>query len=541
MPALPPALEGLASLAGNLSWSWHRQARALFKNLDEVTWHRTRHNPIRFLNEIEPSRLERAAADPTFVAELERVLQWMEGEQSNENTWFGRTWPDLRERPVAYFCAEFGFHNSVPIYSGGLGILAGDHCKGSSDLGLPLVAVGLFYQRGYFDQRVRLDGWQEDSDEIVDPDLIPITPLTGMRGAPYIAVIQTFGRPVHVRVWSMRVGRVPVYLMDTALEENHPDDRALLSKLYGEGEDLRLRQEWILGAGGVRVLRALGQEPAVWHANEGHASFMMLERVRELVASGTSFEEAVAAVRATSVFTTHTPVPAGHDNFDATHVADCMGPIWEELGISREHLFQLAENPRQPGRFDMTALAMRLSTHVNGVSQRHGLVSRTMWKGLWPDRPDLQVPIGAITNGVHMATWMANPMMELLDRHLGPDWWSWWTRLDNTEQEERIRSIDDLDLWRVHQGLREVLFRFMREDARRRFADDWKEATQVVGAGALLDPDAFTIGFARRFATYKRASLIFRDPERLHRLLVDGRRPVQLIVAGKALAEDHPG
>ena len=267
MPALPPALEGLASLAGNLSWSWHRQARALFKNLDEVTWHRTRHNPIRFLNEIEPSRLERAAADPTFVAELERVLQWMEGEQSNEHTWFGRTWPDLRERPVAYFCAEFGFHNSVPIYSGGLGILAGDHCKGSSDLGLPLVAVGLFYQRGYFDQRVRLDGWQEDSDEIVAPDLIPITPLTGMRGVPYIAVIQTFGRPVHVRVWSMRVGRVPVYLMDTALEENHPDDRALLSKLYGEGEDLRLRQEWILGAGGVRVLRALGQEPAVWHAN----------------------------------------------------------------------------------------------------------------------------------------------------------------------------------------------------------------------------------------------------------------------------------
>ncbi|HET9514064.1 MAG TPA: alpha-glucan family phosphorylase [Gemmatimonadales bacterium] len=541
MPALPPALEGLASLAGNLSWSWHRQARALFKNLDEVTWHRTRHNPIRFLNEIEPSRLERAAADPTFVAELERVLQWMEGEQSNEHTWFGRTWPDLRERPVAYFCAEFGFHNSVPIYSGGLGILAGDHCKGSSDLGLPLVAVGLFYQRGYFDQRVRLDGWQEDSDEIVAPDLIPITPLTGMRGVPYIAVIQTFGRPVHVRVWSMRVGRVPVYLMDTALEENHPDDRALLSKLYGEGEDLRLRQEWILGAGGVRVLRALGQEPAVWHANEGHASFMMLERVRELVASGKSFEEAVAAVRATSVFTTHTPVPAGHDNFDATHVADCMGPIWEELGISREHLFQLAENPRQPGRFDMTALAMRLSTHVNGVSQRHGLVSRTMWKGLWPDRPDLQVPIGAITNGVHLATWMANPMMELLDRHLGPDWWSWWTRLDNSKQEERIRTIDDLDLWRVHQGLREVLFRFMREDARRRFADDWKEATQVVGAGALLDPDAFTIGFARRFATYKRANLIFRDPERLHRLLVNARRPVQLIVAGKAHPADHPG
>ncbi|HEX9894888.1 MAG TPA: alpha-glucan family phosphorylase, partial [Gemmatimonadales bacterium] len=538
VPALPPGLEGLATLAANLSWSWHRQARALFRTVDEVTWHRCRHNPIQFLNAVEPARLEGIAADPTFRAELERVLQWMEGERSNELTWFGRTWPDLREHPVAYFCAEFGLHNSVPIYSGGLGILAGDHCKAASDLGVPLVALGLFYQKGYFDQRIRLDGWQEDSDEVVDPASIPVTPLVGMNGVPHVAVVQTFGRPVHVRVWSIQVGRVPIYLMDTALEQNHPDDRALLNKLYGEGEDLRLRQEWILGAGGVKVIRAVGVEPAVWHANEGHAAFMLLERIRELVAQGASFEEAVAAVRYSSVFTTHTPVPAGHDNFDADHVAECIGPVWEELGVAREHLFKLAENPRQPGRFDMTALALRLSTHVNGVSRRHGAVSRSMWSELWPGHTVDQVPIGAITNGVHMATWMANQMMELLDRHLGPDW---WTRLNEPDLLERIGSVDDAALWAVHLQLRDILFRFIREDARRRFADDWKEATQVVGAGALLDPSAFTIGFARRFATYKRANLIFRDPERLHRLLVDARQPVQLVVAGKAHPADTPG
>jgi starch phosphorylase len=538
MPILPTPVEGLALLATNLSWSWHRQARALFKRLDEAAWHRCRHNPITFLRDMEPARLEAAANDPSFRTELERVLQWMEGEKSNELTWFGRTYADLRSRPVAYFCAEFGLHNSVPIYSGGLGILAGDHCKAASDLGVPLVALGLFYQKGYFDQRIRLDGWQEDSDEVVDPATIPVTPLAGLQGAPHVAVIQTFGRPVYIRAWLMRVGRVPIYLLDTALEQNHEDDRALLNKLYGEGEDLRLRQEWILGAGGVRVIRALGIEPAVWHANEGHAAFMLLERVRELVAQGVAFEAAVAAVRHTSVFTTHTPVPAGHDNFDAEHVAQCIGPVWDELGVSREHFFHLAENPRHPGRFDMTALALRLSTHVNGVSRRHGGVSREMWAGLWPGRPSKEVPIGSITNGVHMATWMANEMMELLDKHLGPDW---WTRLQERDLLEQIATLNDQELWGVHLYLRQVLFRVLREDARRRFADDWKEATQVVGAGALLDPNAFTIGFARRFATYKRADLIFRDPERLHRLLTSFRRPVQLVVAGKAHPADNPG
>jgi starch phosphorylase len=538
-PTLRAVATGLESLAANLSWSWHRRARALFKSVDPIAWRRCRHNPIELLRGLDPARLERVAEDPAFRAELEQVLDWTKGERSNELTWFGQTWPALRERPVAYFCAEFGLHNSVPIYSGGLGILAGDHCKAASDLGVPLVALGLFYQKGYFDQHIRVDGWQEDGDQVVDPASIPVTPLRGMRGAPYVAMIETFGRPVHVRVWAIGAGRVPLYLMDTNLEENHPDDRGLLGKLYGEGEDLRLRQEWILGAGGVRVLRAVGVEPAVWHANEGHAAFMLLERVRELVAQGHGFDDAVAAVRATSVFTTHTPVAAGHDTFHTDHVTACIGPIWEELGISKERLLRLATHPLHDGhRFHMTALAIRLSGHVNGVSRQHGAVSRSMWQALWPECSEEQVPIGTVTNGVHTATWMANQMMELLDQHLGREW---WTGLGSFKQLERISTLDDADLWRVHLLLKEKLFAFMREDARRRFADDWRDAVQVVGAGVLFDPTAFTIGFARRFATSKRANLIFHDPERLRRLVVDARRPVQLVVAGKAHPADTPG
>jgi starch phosphorylase len=539
IPALPAPIEGLASLALNLSWSWHREARALFATADRGLWHRTRHNPVRFLNEIDPARLDALAADPLFVAELNRVTGWMALERRTDLTWFGVRHPDLQTRPVAYFCAEFGLHNSVPIYSGGLGVLAGDHCKAASDLGIPLVGLGLFYRKGYFDQRLRLDGWQEDSDEVLDPTHIPVAPLTGARGAPYVAVIDTFGRPVYVRAWILQVGRSQIYLLDTDLEENHPDDRALLSKLYGGGEDLRLRQEWILGAGGVRVLRAIGHEPAVWHANEGHAAFMLLERVRELTVAGMPFDEAVETVRATSVFTTHTPVPAGHDTFDRDQVAECMGPIWEELGISRDALMDLAGHPTLNGhRFHMTVLAIRLSSGVNGVSHRHGLVSQEMWKDLWPGRPVSEVPIKSITNGVHLATWMANPVMGALDRHLGADWGE---RRTDPALWEQLATLDPEALWAVHRELKEILMRFIREDARRRFADDWKDATQVVGAGTLLDPDAFTIGFARRFATYKRANLIFSDPERLHRLLVNVRRPVQIIVSGKAHPADSPG
>ncbi len=427
----------------------------------------------------------------------------------------------------------------MPIYSGGLGVLAGDHCKSASDLGLPLVGVGLFYLKGYFDQRLRSDGWQEDSDDYVDPALTPLTELAGPKGEPWLAIVECFGRNIHVKTWMMRVGRVPIYLLDTNLEQNHPEDRMLLGKLYGGGTDTRLKQEWLLGVGGVRVLRALGVNPGAWHANEGHAAFMMLERIREITASGESWDSAVSSVRRTTVFTTHTPVPAGHDAFDEEHLAQCVGPIWDAMGVSREAVLALGRHPAEPQRgFQMTVLALNLSARVNAVSRKHGAVSRQLWQPLWPDLESAQVPIGSITNGVHLASWMANPIMGVLDRKLGSDWGA---RLDDPRLWEQLSDLDLADLWAVHNDLKGTLMGFIREEARRRFAYQWTEANQVVAAGTLLHPYALTIGFARRFATYKRANLIFRDVDRLQRLLCDRRRPVQIIFGGKAHPADNPG
>jgi starch phosphorylase len=537
--ALPPRLEGLTALVGNLSWSWNREARELLRSMDPPLWRQVRHNPIELLREIPAARLEQLAHDPGFLVQYDLVMEWLATDRAPERTWFARRYPKLVNRPIAYFCAEFGFHNSVPIYSGGLGILAGDHCKSASDLGVPLVGVGLSYMKGYFDQRLRADGWQEDSDDHVDPSLTPLVELRGPGDAPGLAVVETFGRSVHVRVWTMRVGRMPLYLLDTNLEQNHPEDRTLLNKLYGGGPDLRLRQEWLLGVGGVRVLRAVGLEPGAWHANEGHAAFMLLERVRELIAAGRSWDEAVAEVRRTSVFTTHTPVPAGHDHFDPDQLAQCTGPIWDAMGVSRERVLALGRHPAESnGGFQMTVLALKLAARVNAVSERHGEVSRGIWHQLWPGREAEDVPIDTITNGAHLATWMANPIMALLDRHLGADWGA---RLDDPTLWEQLRELDPAALWATHLDLKGTLVGFIREEARRRFAHEWTEANQVVAAGSLLHPYALTLGFARRFATYKRAGLLFRDVDRLQRLLCDRRRPVQIIFAGKAHPADNPG
>jgi glycogen phosphorylase len=334
------------------------------------------------------------------------------------------------------------------------------------------------------------------------------------------------------------VGRVPLYLLDTNLEANHADDRGLMNKLYAGGPEHRVRQEWILGVGGVRVLRAMGINPSVWHANEGHAAFMLIERLRELTTTGSPLDEAMKRVRAQSVFTTHTPVPAGHDAFSVEQLEACAGPVWKEMGIERDALYRLGEHPALPGQFHMTVCAMRLSARVNGVSRRHGQVSRNLWRDLWPGRPWETVPIGHVTNGVHLATWMAPTLMELLDEHLGRDWGD---RVDDPALWDQVLTLDTQRLWDEHIRLKYTLTNRVREDARRRFAARFKEAAQVVGAGTLLDPAALTIGFARRFATYKRANLIFRDLDRLRGLLVDPWRPVQIIFAGKAHPADNPG
>jgi glycogen phosphorylase len=538
IPHLPPRIEGLAALATNLWWSWSLDARGLFRRIDEPLWHLTKHNPLELLRRVDPSRLAACATDPGFLVQYHRVMELVSRALTSPNTWFRESYPDLT-RPVAYFCAEFGLHNSVPIYSGGLGILAGDHLKASSDLGVPLVGVGLFYTKGYFDQQLRIDGWQEDSDVRFDTETTPLERVIGPGAEPYLTTVRTFGRPVHVGAWRVQVGRVPVYLLDTNLEQNDPADRDLSAKLYAGGPDMRLRQEWILGVGGVRVLRAVGIEPAAWHTNEGHAAFMLVERLRELTKKGTSFADAVAEVRKHSVFTTHTPVPAGHDRFDTDQVLACAGPIWEELGITPEEFLNIgALKEDSHPLFHMTGAAIRLSSRVNGVAKRHGEVSRELWQPLWPKLTVDEVPIGHVTNGVHLPTWMASRMIRLLDRHLGD---GWVELCDTPGFWEGVLTLDDMEVWEIHLEMKRALLTYIREAARRRWAERWKEAAHVVGAGTLISPDAFVIGFARRFATYKRAALLFSDFDRLHDLLVNPWRPVQIIFAGKAHPEDTPG
>jgi starch phosphorylase len=540
IPYLPERISGLNAIAHNLWWSWSRDARALFRAVDQPLWHLTRHNPIEMLRRVDPARLAECAEDLAFLERYDAVLEQLARESSRAGTWFATRYPDLQDRPIAYFCAEFGLHNSVPIYSGGLGVLAGDHCKSSSDLGLPLVGVGLLYTRGYFDQRLRLDGWQEAVDETFDASLTPLERLPGPDGEPFYTTVQTYGRPVCVGAWRMMVGRVPIYLLDTDLPQNDPADRELGQRLYGGSGELRLRQEWILGVGGVRVLRALGVSPGMWHSNEGHAAFMLLERLRELIAQGRSWSDAVHEVRRTSLFTTHTPVPAGHDAFAIGQVEQCLEDLLKELGSNRDAVLKLGSSPTHDhGLFHMPVLAIKLSGCVNAVSRVHGEVSRRMWNDLWPGRVAEQVPIQHVTNGVHVATWMSHHMHELLNRHLGRDWQQ---RVEEPGFWQQVYTLDDAAVWEAHFNLKVVLLRSIREMARRRWVEQWKtESQHIVGAGTLLDERAMTIGFARRFATYKRASLIFHDVERLRRLLTNPWRPVHLVFAGKAHPADEPG
>ena len=361
-PAPPERIAGLTALARNLRWSWNRDARALFRSIDRTLWHLTRHNPIALLQRVDRARLAACAEDSDFLRRYDALIAQAAREASDQGTWFTASYPELRSKTVAYFCAEFGLHNSVPIYSGGLGILAGDHCKAASDLGVPLLGVGLLYTRGYFDQRLRLDGWQEDADETFDASLTPLERVLGPTGEACLTTVRTGDRTVCVGAWRMVVGRVPVYLLDTDLGHNDPADRELTHRLYVGKPELRLRQEWILGVGGVRVLRALGNAPAAWHANEGHAAFMLLERVRELAASGVPFDDAVRRVRATSVFTTHTPVPAGHDAFSPAQVDACARPIWEEMGAPPATMLDLGHHPtRDHGQLPTPLLSVRLS------------------------------------------------------------------------------------------------------------------------------------------------------------------------------------
>ncbi len=573
-PDLPSELGSLGAIARNLSWSWSRDGQRLFEFIDAPLWEQVGHDPIALLSQADPARLATCAHDPRFIQLYERELARLRSETGSNKGWFVTKYADLGSRPVAYFCAEFAVHSSIPIYSGGLGVLAGDQCKSASDLGLPFVGVGLLYTGGYFDQHIRADGWQAESDESLAPRNTALELVTRDDGARSLAVVNMFGRDVHVGAYRLAVGRTTIYLLTTDLDQNHPDDRGVTRKLYAGGADLRLRQEWILGVGGVRVLRAVGIEPAAWHANEGHAAFMMLERVRELMTAGVPGPDAVRKVRARGIFTTHTPVAAGHDAFDAESVAECAGPIWDEMGVSRNAVLALGRRPASDdSRFDMTATAIRLSGRVNGVAERHGEVSRAMWHAFWPELAVQDVPIGSVTNGVHLATWMAVEFRTLFDGVLGN---GWEERRNDPELWNNVLTADDATIWATHERLKVALIGALRERARRRLsvscadadspaqrdsegdsesgsesgsesdpetisASDARGALRSGSEGLLLDPAVLTIGFARRFATYKRADLIFHDLNRLRALVTDMRRPVQIVFAGKAHPADVPG
>jgi glycogen phosphorylase len=537
--SIPASLTRLQELAQNVWWSWKPEARRLFEGIDPTLWRLSHHNPVKLLQELKPERLIALSEDPAFVRQYFAVLKAFDEYMAAKNTWYSRRYPTTNDGIIAYFSAEFGLHNSIPIYSGGLGILAGDHCKEASDLGIPLVGFGFMYPQGYFHQRINPEGWQQAEYEPFNRMESPIHPALNPAGATCRISVELETRVVHATLWRVRVGRITLHLIDTDLPVNAAGDRELTRRLYGGDQETRLRQEMVLGIGGVRALRALGLTPAVWHANEGHSAFLTLERVREFIQAGLSPDEAIERVRQSTVFTTHTPVPAGHDVFPVHLMERYFAGYWEQLGLTRDRFLQLGQHPDYPGAgFNMTALAIRMSAHINGVSREHGRVSRAMWRCMWPGVPDNDIPIRSVTNGIHSPTWVGPEMNYLYCKYLAPDWVE---RTDDLALWHRVTEIPDSELWAVRQVMKRKLMGFIRERARAGWINGRFQPAQVLVSGTLLDPEALTIGFARRFATYKRATLLFNAIERLKHLLQDRWRPVQIVFAGKAHPADDPG
>lgn len=536
---LPERLSRLAELAIDLWWSWNPEARSVFRRLDYTLWRATAHNPVRMLWLTPRSKVEAAASDPEFIRLYGRAIEALYAARMGRNTWWTRRFPTLNSQTVAYFSAEFALHQSLPIYAGGLGVLAGDHCKEAGDLGVPLIGVGFMYPQGYFHQHVSAEGWQEESYERLNWADAPIEMAQTADGKPCVTAVPLGDRSVLVAVWRVRMGRVQLYLLDTDLEENAPWDRELSARLYGGDRETRVQQEIILGIGGVRALKALGADPSVFHLNEGHAAFVVLQRIRDLTERGASFDEALDEIRRSTVFTTHTPVPAGHDAFPFQLVEKHLAGCWGTLGPNRDRFLELGSHDSGAGpQFNMTALALRSAGKVNAVSQLHGRVTRGMWQDIWPGTPESERPVSSVTNGVHAPTWIASDLAALFTRHLGANWID---RHDDAALWDAVLTIPDHELWAVRQALRRYLFTFIRERARQRWTEEHVSTPRVVAAGTLLEPDSLTIGFARRFTGYKRPELIFHDAERLARILNATNRPVQLIFAGKSHPADDIG
>lgn len=535
---LPRRINRLGELSYNLWWAWNPTALRLFNRIDNNLWEQVKHSPIRFLRELERPVLNAAAQDPDYLDLYDQVFSDFDAYLSRQDTWFATAHSEEQSQ-IAYFSMEFGLHETLPIYSGGLGVLSGDHLKETSDIGLPLVGVGLLYSEGYFSQRISEDGWQDAINNPLNFADLPILPVFKDDGTELTIQVDFPAGPVIARIWEVRVGRTPLYLMDTNIDINPPILRQLTTRLYWSDVNLRIMQEIILGVGGVRALRALGFNPTVWHMNEGHAAFMTLEKARELIKQGKTFEEAIALTKPHNVFTTHTPVPAGNDEFPLWLVDKYLSTLWPELGLTRDQFVDLARHQENWGdAFSMPVLALKYSNGRNAVSELHGVVSRKMWNQLWPDKPAEEVPITYVTNGVHTATWMARRMRKLFDKHFGNDWLD---HLDDFEMWEKIETIPRDELWSVRNHLKRKLMLYIQERARKRWLKGSLHPVQVIAEGVMLDPYVLTIGFARRFATYKRADLALRETERLLEMINRPNRPLQIIFAGKSHPADEPG
>jgi len=530
----------LGELANNLWWLWNADAEELLRRVDLTLWDSVGHNPVRLLGEVSQEQLHRLADDAAFLAHMERVLDAFD-RYMGQRTWYDENYGDAPSGSIGYFSAEFGLHASLPIYAGGLGVLAGDHLKSASDLGLPLVGMGLLYRQGYFHQYLTNDGWQFEDYPDTDFHHLPVALVRDAQGTPVRVTVEMQAHNVSAQVWKVQVGRIPLYLLDADIPENPPELREITCRLYAGDKEMRIRQEMLLGVGGIRALATIGVSPAVCHMNEGHSAFLALERTRQMMGKhGLNFDEAREIVSASTIFTTHTPVPAGIDTFEPAMVESYLAPLGRSLGLSKQNLLALgrhnADDQKEP--FCMALLAFRLAELSNAVSELHGDVSRKMFRSVWPGLPEGEVPIQSITNGVHVRTWLSLESAHLFDRYLGPLW------ADNPGDDQvwqRVDEIPDAELWRARERLRQQLVlsarRHLRGQLRRRGAPP----AAIREAEEVLDPEALTIGFARRFAPYKRANLILRNPERLQQILTNNERPVQFIFAGKAHPRDDLG
>lgn len=540
LPNLPAPLAPLQEMAHNLWYSWHPEFVALFERLDLDTWITCNRNPVRMLASMTQAQLEDAASNETFLANLRKVYDDYR-EYLQRKKWFAMEHASFANETIAYFSLEYGMDTSLPVYSGGLGVLSGDTLKSASDLGLPMVAIGLLYRYGYFRQELSADGWQLEKYDENDWYHMPVTLVRDNSGKPVRIALELDSVPVQVQVWRVTVGQMPLYLLDTNIQENSSKAREITSMLYGGDRDMRIRQEIVLGIGGMKALSALGIEPTIIHSNEGHSWFLTLERLQRLMIDHKmSFSEASNYVWSTTVFTTHTPVPAGNERFDPVLVRRYLGKMVQDLGISWSDFVSIGRVNAQDDseQFGMTVAALRSSAYSNGVSQLHGSVSRRMWHNIWPELPLEEVPIRAVTNGVHPASWLSAEMSELYETYLGRDFVE---RPGDRDYWESVKKIPDADLWRAHLERRKRLVYFTRRQLRRQLQRQGASPVDIQHADQVLDPDILTIGFARRFSTYKRGNLIFRDLERLERLLSNPERPVQLVISGKAHPLDQPG